>query len=158
MTQAGRLPAEVAFNAMFSTAALPFTRSRRTGVSSTLGGAARPGVNPPSLRQAPVSRWQQAMFWLLAPAPQDAAPPMSRLGVVRDEFHECVLDLTAVPEAGQLVRRIDAACTLREFWHLRAEVYRLVALQFSQAEAETRLARMNRHFPTRSPRSGFVPL
>ncbi|MEO7246233.1 MAG: hypothetical protein ABIX12_13945 [Rubrivivax sp.] len=143
---------------MFNSAALPFTRFRRSGVPSTLGGAARPGVNPPSLRQAPASRWHQLMFWLLAPAPQDAAPPMNRLGVVRDEFHACVFDLTAVPEAGQLVRSIDAACTLREFWHLRADVYRLVAVQYSQAEAEARLERMNRHFPTRSPRSGFVPL
>jgi len=28
----------------------------------------------------------------------------------------------------------------------------------SQHEAERRLARLNRHFPTRSPRSGFAPL
>ena len=38
------------------------------------------------------------------------------------------------------------------------EVFKLVALHFSQAEAQCRLDRLNRHFPTRSPRSGFAPL
>ena len=47
---------------------------------------------------------------------------------------------------------------LRELWHLRSELFRQVALQHSQFEAEQRLSRLNRHFPTRAPRSGFAPL
>jgi hypothetical protein len=142
------------------TSALTIPRSLRSRLPvTTLGANVRPEVPPPSLRQAPAgSRWQRLMFWLTAPAPQDAVPASQRLGAVRDEFHDSVLDITVVPDAGELVRRIDAARTLREFWHLRADVYRLVALQYSQAEAERRLAPLNRHFPTRSPRSGFVPL
>jgi hypothetical protein len=158
MTQAGRHPADIPAD-MF-TSALTFPRSRRSRhPASTLGSGARPDVPPPSLRQASDgSVWQRLLCWVMAPAPGDAAPATQRLGTVRDDFHDSVLDLTAVPDAGNLVRRIDAARSLREFWHLRAEVYRLVAVQYSQSEAERRLAQLNRHFPTRSPRSGFVPL
>ena len=157
MTRAVALAADVTAAAMF-TSALTFPRSRRLP-PTTLGASVRTEVPPPSLRQAPGgSGWQRLLFWLVAPAPQDAAPPACRLGAVRDDFHDSVLDLTVMPDAGELVRRIDAARSLREFWHLRAEVYRLVAVQHSQAEAERRLVPLNRHFPTRSPRSGFVPL
>lgn len=118
----------------------------------------RPDVRPPSLCHAPESRWQRLLFWLLAPAPQDASPPLSRLPAVRADFHAAVADLTVVPDAGDLVHRIEHCHSLRGLWHLRAEVYRLVALQHSQAEADARLAMLNRHFPTRAPRSGFMPL
>jgi hypothetical protein len=114
-------------------------------------------VCPPSLRQAPDSLWQRALFWLLAPAPQDAAPPTSRLRQVRDDFQACVVDLS-VPESGELWDRIGRTHSLRDLWHLRADVYRVVALQHTQHEAEARLQRLNRHFPTRSPRSAFAPL
>lgn len=155
MTQVGAIPAEVI---RMSTPTLSLRRWRRPTMAAPTSSL-RQEVCPPSLCQAPESSWwQRALFWLLAPAPQDAAPPPSRLGAVREDFHASVADLTIVPDAGDLVRRIELARSLREFWHLRAEVYRLVALQHSQFEAETRLAGLNRHFPTRSPRSGFAPL
>ena len=50
------------------------------------------------------------------------------------------------------------AKSMRELWHLRAEVFALVSLELSQLEADRRLAALNRHFPTRAPRSGFVGL
>ena len=115
-------------------------------------------VCPPSLREAPESIWHGLLNWLLAPAPQDVRAQPHRLQPVRRDFHACIADVTVVPDAGNLVRRVETACTLRELWHLRAEVYRLVALQFSQAEAEERLASLNHHFPTRAPRSAFAPL
>lgn len=115
-------------------------------------------VCPPSLRQMPASPWRRVLFWLLAAAPGDAAPPVTGLQAVRQDFHASVADLTIVPDAGDLVGRIELARSLRELWHLRTDVYRMVALQFSQAEAEQRLAALNRHFPTRSPRSALMPL
>jgi hypothetical protein len=115
-------------------------------------------VRPPSLREAPDQPWQRLMFWLLAPSPGRVSPGPGRLGTVRADFHACVADLTSVPDAGHLVHRIEMARSLRELWHLRPDVYRLVAVEHSQAEAEARVASLNRHFPTRSPRSGFVPL
>jgi hypothetical protein len=114
-------------------------------------------VRPPSLRHKPSSLWQRLMFWVLAPAPQDAAPPLNRLPAVRADFNLCLADL-APEHASGLVDRIERARSLRDLWHLRPEVLNFVALHHSQTEAETRLTRLNRHFPTRAPRSGFAPL
>jgi hypothetical protein len=114
-------------------------------------------VCPPSLRQSPASPWQRAIFWLLAPAPQDASPPSNRLQAVRGDFM-ALLDDIDTDAAGALRQRIADARSLRELWHLRAEAYRVIGLGYSQSVAEDRLARMNRHFPTRAPRSQFAPL
>ncbi|MDP1901697.1 MAG: hypothetical protein Q8K96_14770 [Rubrivivax sp.] len=114
-------------------------------------------VCPPSLRTAPDSGWQRLMFWLMAPAPQDAAPSPSRLGGVREDFLGALADV-AFEEAQALRDRIHQTHSLRDLWHLRAEVYRVVGVAHSQAEAEDRLAGLSRHFPTRSPRSQLAPL
>jgi hypothetical protein len=135
---------------------LPISRHSRPPVFDT-SSRLRQEVRPPSLRHSPSSGWQRLMFWLLAPAPLDAAPPLDRLPAVRDEFADC-LDDTWGDDACELSTRIERAHSLRDLWHLRADLYNLVARQHSQAEAEQRLARLNRHFPTRSPRSGFAPL
>lgn len=114
-------------------------------------------VRPPSLRHTPSSPWQRLVFWVLAPAPLDAAPPLNKLPAVRADFTSCLYDLAPEHAAG-LTDRIERARSLRDLWHLRAEVFNFVALHHSQTEAETRLTRLNRHFPTRAPRSGFAPL
>lgn len=114
-------------------------------------------VRPPSLCHAPDSAWQRLMFWLMAPAPQHAAPPLNRLPGVRDDFVTALADVDTF-EARVLADRVGLARSLRELWHLRSDVYRLVSLCHSQHEADQRLAELNRHFPTRAPRSGFVPL
>ena len=84
-------------------------------------------------------------------------PPSDRLPPVRRDFVDTLGDI-APDAARDLTRRIRETRTLRELWHLRTEVYRVVAIEHSQFEAERRVARLNRHFPTRSPRSGFAPL
>ncbi len=45
-------------------------------------------VRPPSLRHAPSSFWQRVVFWIMAPEPMDAAPPLNRLPIAvhRSEF------------------------------------------------------------------------
>lgn len=97
-------------------------------------------------------------------SPTPAVPQASRRGTravsleeVRRDFIDAVDDLRT-PEAEALLDHIRAARGLREFWHLRAEAFRLVSLHHSQSEADERLAWLNRHFPTRSPRSGFGSL
>jgi hypothetical protein len=155
MTQAGHSLAEV--NAM-RTPNLLLNRWTRTNPAPIDGPSSlRLEVRPPSLRQAPASLLSRIWFWLAAPAPQEAAPPTSRLPSVRDEFQAALFDVRPAA-AADLQHRIRLARSLRELWHLRADVYRLVAIQHSQAEAEARLADLNRHFPTRAPRSGFTPL
>ena len=61
-------------------------------------------------------------------------------------------------KSADLRLRIGRAQSLRELWHLRIDVFTFVSLHLDQAEADDRLAWINRHFPTRSPRSGFGEL
>ena len=136
---------------------LPFVTRRPRPYRPTAPSSLRIEVCPPSLRQAPASAWRRLWFWLSAPAPQDAAPPLCRLPAVREDFVRCLGDV-APPQCRELQRRIGLARSLRELWHLRAELYRIVAIAHSQSEAEHRLAALNRHFPTRAPRTGFAAL
>lgn len=138
---------------MFSLRLLTFSGPRTTLSDPS---SLRPEVRPPSLRHAPASPWQRLMFWLMAPAPQDAAPPINRLPGVRQDF---LLALSDVDRqlSGPLIGRVDGARSLRELWHLRADVYSVIGRAHSQVEAERRLARLNRHFPTRAPRPHFGP-
>ena len=154
MTQAGTVPAEVTPMSPNALLLRRWTQSTRTldGTSSL-----RFEVQPPSLRQAPESLWLRLWFWLAAPAPANASPPVSRLPAIREDFLAAMADMGG-DETAALRQRVARSHSLRELWHLRAEVYRLVAVHHSQAEAEHRLANLNRHFPTRAPRSGFMPL
>ncbi len=101
--------------------------------------------------------WQRLLFWLLAPAPQQVAPPPNRLGQVKREFGASLADVDSVG-AEQLRWRVANAHSLRDLWHLRSDVYNTIAMAHSQAEAEARLLLINAHFPSRAPRSQFAPL
>lgn len=129
------------------------------GRRSTLSAPSslRVEVCPPSLRHAPSSAWQRLLFWLMAPAPRDAAPPLNRLPAVRRDFAAVLADIDS-EDAQRLRLRILQAASLRDLWHVRAELFRAVGLAHSQSEAERRLMLLNRHFPTRAPRSQFAVL
>jgi len=77
---------------------------------------------------------------------QRAAPLMA----VRAEFVDAMADLHG-PAVGLLTAHVRRARSLRELWHLRADVYSAVATEASEGEAQRRLARLNRHFATRTP-------
>ena len=112
----------------------------RWGRRSTLldSSAFRVHCGPPSLRHAPSSLWQRLVFWLLAPAPQDAAPPLNRLPGVRTDFMASLADI-GTEDADHIRLRIHEARSLRELWHVRAELYHVVSMAHSQTEAEQRL-------------------
>ena len=108
------------------------------------------------------SRWLQGLraWWCMAPwAPgrgvRDRVSPT--LVEARREFIAMLADLDG-GETLMLRARIQRAQSLRALWHLRAELFSLVAVRRNQSEAEDRLAWLNRYFPTRSPRSGFGAL
>jgi hypothetical protein len=86
----------------------------------------------------------------------DGAPPgrATPLAIVRHEFVDALDDIPT-STADQLDVRIRAARSLRELWHLRADVFNAVSCYSSQSEARNRLSRLNRHFPVRTPKSGF---
>jgi hypothetical protein len=76
---------------------------------------------------------------------------------IKQEFADSVCDL-GTPQGSELLDRIHYARSMHELWHLRADIFSQVSVHHSQEEAQERLAWLNRHFPTRSPRSGFGAL
>lgn len=135
---------------------LRLTPPWRTRSTLNTPSAFRIEVCPPSLRHAPATLGQRLLFWLMAPAPQDAAPPINRLPGVKQDFHACLADVR-LDSAHAVRTAIDGARSLRELWHLRAEVYNTVGRAHSEHEAERRLQQLNRHFPTRAPRAAGGP-
>ena len=115
----------------------------------------RAEVYAPSLRQAPCSTAQRLWFWLMAPAPLAASPPLNRQPPVRQEFLAALKDVP-LAQALRLSERIANARSLRELWHLRLPVYGEVAMARTQSEAESRLSHLNRHFPMRAPHGGLA--
>lgn len=123
-------------------------------------GSARVEVCPPAVLSAVDPVWSRLMRWMSAPAPWQAAltpPGGRRLQRTRDDFIASLKDI-GTPQAASLIDRVHVARSPRELWHLRSAVFQLVSLHHSQSEAQRRLERLNRHFPTRSPRSGFGAL
>ncbi len=73
----------------------------------------------------------------------------------RRDFIESLTDIRT-QQAGDLLRRIRLARSLRELWFLRPEVFHLVAHHRDQSEANHRMAVLGAHFPhqvTRTPAS-----
>lgn len=129
---------------------------RDSGTPSSLHS--RVEVCPPALWPSSMTLWGRAKRWLnRSPWLPDAQRPVNRLALVKQEFRVSLADLRS-PEATELGERIERARSLRELWHLRSSLYHLLAIDFSQLEAERRMAQLNRHFPMRAPRNGIMPL
>ena len=79
------------------------------------------------------------------------------LSLVRREFVDALKDIRT-QQAGDLLARIRTARSLRDLWHLRTEIYNLVAMHRDEAEAGFRLARLNRFFPQRANRPAGAAL
>ncbi len=132
---------------------LRLVRSRDSAAGPSSQMSSRIEVCPPELWpssigwRATLRRCLQQSRWLPAPA-----RPVNRLAEVKQEFREAAADLPLTLLNG-LDDRIERARSLREFWHLRSPLYHAVSVGKDQVEAERRLARLNRHFPTRAPRT-----
>lgn len=115
----------------------------------------RPEVRPPSLVMAPSGWWQRTLFHLLNPGHSAVVGTLAHLDAVRRDFEAQLADSPAAggAEVAALTERIANARSLRELWHLRMAVYTHIATHASQADAETRLERLNRHFAARPARS-----
>ncbi len=151
---------------------LAFARCRLPG-ADTRPTQQRVEVCPPAsgrVSQVPYSAgWRERLaHWidtafpsLLAPTRQAVSSKVIAGAVpfegVRFEFSRSLSDIRS-ELARDAVIRIRSARSLHELWHLRLEVFNHVARQHDQAEATRRLALLNRHFPTRTPRSGFAAL
>ena len=67
------------------------------------------------------------------------------LEATREAFRDVVCDLDRLATTGAL-ERVRLARSMQQLWHLRAEMFSLVARHRDQAEAEQRLAELDRHF------------
>ncbi len=109
-------------------------------------------VRPPDLWPRRESLWARALRWLVG-NDTDAVPALrTPLEKARAEFVAAMDDLVTL-DTSDLLRRAQHARSLRELWHLRSELYTLIARRISQFEADARLSRVNQHFPTRAARS-----
>lgn len=112
----------------------------------------RMNVCPPDVCPATESLWSATLRWLVG-GNLDALPSLrTPLEKARSEFVEAMTGLLDV-DHNDLLRRAQHARSLRELWHLRSELYTLIARRISQIEADARLARVNQHFPTRAQRT-----
>lgn len=119
--------------------------------------ATRWQVCPPAPRRALPAWWP---LWLVAArrALLDGdARGIDRLAEPRNDFQVAIADLQG-DAARELRMRVRCAHSLHELWHLRAALFEQISMQRTQADADARVARLNRHFPTRAPLSGFAPL
>ncbi len=143
------------------------TGRRPTGSGSTRSQASawpdstaarRAQVPPPDLfarSPSTLRNWvRQAWSWLwdLEELPRRAAPTTG-LAQARNEFHSAIWDLQSL-KANQLREQVSNARSLRELWHLRADVFKLISMHRGQTEAQLRLDVLNGHFPVRSSARG----
>lgn len=133
---------------IMSTALLNRLLQRKPAPPTTL----RMNVCPPDVCPQSESLWSATLRWLVG-GDTEAVPALrTPLEKARSEFVAALSGLTdADPHC--LLKRAQHARSLRELWHLRSELYTLIARRISQFEADARLARVNQHFPTRAQRT-----
>lgn len=91
----------------------------------------------------------ESIWPVLRQRPGPSSRPASPLERARRDFCAAMRDLHG--DAVQDLRlRAGYSPSLRELWHLRSELYQLIAFHLDQAEADRRLAQVNRHFPARA--------
>lgn len=111
-------------------------------------------VAPPSLfaRSHPLWKAWAVGFWQWLWDLEDAPPaPAATTGLrkIKSEFNSAMWDLQSV-RANHVRGLIEQARSLRELWHLRADVFRVISVHRGQIEAQLRLDALDSHFPVRS--------
>lgn len=99
---------------------------------------------PPQMLEHEAEPIWQALRQRLSPGAS-----LSPLERARRDFCTSMHDLHG-DEVQDLRLRAGYTGSLRELWHLRTELYQLIAFHLDQAEADRRLVSVNRHFPTRA--------
>jgi hypothetical protein len=113
---------------------------------------ASPSLTKPGRTGSLLRQVAGALGWQHPPASRSIDPVAARTA-----FVACLADLPPL-DTRALCHRLAHAGSLSELWHLRPEVYRVLALHHSQAEAERRLALIGRQFDRRSgPRRPDLP-
>jgi len=117
-------------------------------------GYRRAELAPPSLfsRSSPLWKAWAVGFWTwlwdMDELPPSSAPATG-LRKLKSEFNSSMWDLQSM-RANQVRAMIEQARSLREMWHLRADVFRVISVHRGQIEAQLRLEALDGHFPVRS--------
>ncbi|WP_374568570.1 hypothetical protein [Ideonella sp.] len=135
MSDVREMKAPRLFRRILSSAPAPSTLPNRTA------------IRPPAVWGQAEPVWKSLLNWLRPNRPQPAERRTLTLEGARRDFANALADLTT-EDAVDLRRRGQSARSLRELWHLRADLYSMVARYRSQGEADSRLQLVNRHFPT----------
>jgi hypothetical protein len=109
-------------------------------------------VCPPDVVPRGESLWSATLRWLVGGNVEVVPALRTPLEKARSEFVGA-MDGLLDDDPMDLLRRAQHARSLRELWHLRSELYTLIARRISQVEADARLGRVNLHFPTRAQRT-----
>lgn len=123
------------------------------GTPSNLGQR-RIEVAPPSLfsRNRPAWKAWVSDFWCwlwdMDETPRSPAPATG-LRKIKSEFNSAMWDLQSL-RANHVRNMVEQARSLRELWHLRADVFRIISVHRGQIEAQLRLDALDSHFPVRS--------
>ena len=125
---------------------------------SDLGGTGsrRTGVTPPSQFAPPEPVWRAwargfwRWLWDSEASPRPLASP-NGLRTIKTEFVASLWDLQSL-RANQVRDQIETARSLRELWHLRADVFKVISTHRGQIEAQLRLDALDSHFPVRASR------
>jgi len=135
---------------MSLTLIFPRLAPRKSAGPTTL----RVDVCPPDVCPRRDTLWVAALRWLVGNDAEVAPVLRAPLDKARAEFVSALEGLHQ-QEAVDLLCRVEHARSLRELWHLRTELYGIIARRTTQFEAEARMARLNQHFPTRAQRSAL---
>jgi hypothetical protein len=141
------------FRAFFSrsTAAAPATTRR--GASARVVATRPPQEFAPRDWSSRLGDWLSASGWRVAGVEIPSAFGQRRrsaaLAAARLDFADALWDVRTIA-AGASLDRVAVTRSLHELWHLRGEVFAHVALLHDQAEAEQRLAVLDRHFEQRN--------
>jgi hypothetical protein len=73
---------------------------------------------------------------------REPSTTQAKLGAARQACIDSLIDVWAL-DVRLLHEKLAHAGSLAELWHLRPELYRVLALQHSQAQAERRLAALD---------------
>lgn len=129
------------------------TALQHEGTPSGLG-LRRTEVVPPSLFSRSRPLWKSwitgfwCWLWDMDELPRTPAP-VTGLRKVKSEFNSALWDLQSM-RANQVRALVEQARSLRELWHLRADVFRVISVHRGQIEAQLRLDALDSHFPVRS--------
>lgn len=123
-----------------------------------LSGSAsrRAQVTPPSQFAAAQPLWKRwtsgfwNWLWDNDESPRQLAPATG-LRAIKTEFVASLWDLQSL-RANQVRDQIETSRSLRELWHLRADVFKVISTHRGQIEAQLRLDALDSHFPVRASR------